>query len=228
MIFRLIAISITLVAFSVCSSIAQTTSTIQPSKGVKSHNLPPESRIPLTFLLDELGEKHNCFFTFEIVWKEGGGPRSFHGAVVQKPVENSSVEQILSELTKTIPNFSFYKSSHSPKIYHLIDTRLTKQKGYALSKTLKSINLQGMLDDLIEAIKKQGISISKPRQLMTDELLLQDGTTTVDVKGTNLKVRDALSKFLPLNVYWRVLWVAKTELGKNETIIRFQGKRIRS
>lgn len=218
----------TLVAISACSSTAQPISTIQSSEGEKSNDLSKKSRIPLTFLLDELGERHNCFFTFEDAWKEGQSTRSIRGAVVQKPDENSSVEHILSELAKTIPNFSFYKSSHSPKIFHLIDKHLAKQKGYAIASTIKNLNFRGTLDELIEALGKQGISISKPTQLMTDELLLKDGTTTVNVKGTNLKVRDALSRFLPLNEYRRVLWVAKTVIGKNETTIRFQGKRIRS
>jgi hypothetical protein len=47
------------------------------------------------------------------------------------------------------------------------------------------------------------------------------------MSGENLKVRDALSTFLPLNKYSRVLWVARTVLGQEQrSYVQFRGPRM--
>ena len=96
-----------------------------------------------------------------------------------------------------------------------MDARLAQQKGYALESLIKRIVFTGKVNDLPSEIGRHGIPVSLPP--IMDIRAYPDHTTTVQVKGEDLKVRDALSNFIPLEERrGRILWIASTKLGQGE------------
>jgi hypothetical protein len=83
---------------------------------------------------------------------------------------------------------------------------------------IPSIDYNGPAYELADAIGKLGISISSPRSgPPIGALEVWDHVSVVHVKGERLKVRDALSDFLPLDRQGNILWVATTKFGPGET-----------
>jgi hypothetical protein len=88
-------------------------------------------------------------------------------------------------------------------------------QGYGLESVIKSIDFAGSTSELVAAIGKQGITVSPQRALFTNEF--QDYDTVIHVNGEGLRVRDALSNFLPLaERKGRILWIARKKLAEGE------------
>ena len=163
---------------------------------------------PLGFYLPDLAKRYGCFLTIEEV-KEEGEARD----VV--PSENKNLQQELEYLRLTVPYFSYEIKEGSPQIVHIIDTRLMYREGYGVESVIKSIDFEGPVNDLITAISKKGIPLLFQEPHFIGEF--RDRSTIVHVKGEGLRVRDALTNFIPLEGRGeKVLWIARTKLGKGE------------
>jgi len=96
-----------------------------------------------------------------------------------------------------------------------MDARLAQQKEYGLESAIRSIDFTGKVNELPSEIGKQGIPLS-PLSI-TFRFEQADYSTEVHVRGEELKVRDALSNFVPLQGRTkRILWIARTKLGQGE------------
>lgn len=196
-------------------------------QGVNSMPAAAEKRIALLDLLSELSETQNYFFTIEQASKEGESMNWLEAVLVPKNSKEAPVLQQLEELKRTVPNFTFEINEKNPQIIHVIDVRLAQQKEYGLNKDLANIDFEGKTRDLVTAINNKGVAISPQNSFSVGIPMLVDLTTIVHVKGENLKVRDALTNFIPLREYNGIIWTATTKLGSGQTtFINFRGNRV--
>jgi hypothetical protein len=165
--------------------------------------------------LVELALKYDCFLTYEEVLEEGGSTNTVLGYSILKSSEPNSLEDELEYIRLTVPYFSYEIKEGPPRIIHILDTRLVNRGWYGLESTIKSIDFEGLVNDLIVEIGRRGIPVSFREAHFIGEH--RDRSTVVKVKGEWLKVRDALTDFVPLEGRKeRVLWIARTKLAKGE------------
>lgn len=183
-------------------------------------------KVPILQLLEELGEKYQKYFTIEECWTEGNSSARLFARMVPHPSARRNVFQELDELKISVPYFTYYVDEKQPNIIHISDTRIGQQREYALDMVIKNIDFKGNVFDLVSALNQQGIRVSSRGIVMgAEEMLVIDFMTPVHVKGVQLKVRDALSHFIPLKGRSsRLLWIAETKHKPLETTyIRFRG-----
>jgi hypothetical protein len=90
---------------------------------------------------------------------------------------------------------------------------------------IKELDFSGKVNRLVDAIAAKGIPVSSLGGADVVDAMVTDYKTEVQVKGTDLRVRDALTDFVPLEGRGPILWVAETRLeGSDQTsYIRFRG-----
>jgi hypothetical protein len=177
--------------------------------GAMTQHSDKESK-PLAWVLAGLCRDYDCFLTIEGGWQEGESGNKFEVERASRILEKVGLVAELEQLRQTVPNFSYEFDPENPRVVHFIDTRLKEQEGYGLQGTIKSLDFTGTLDDLLNAIGKQGIPVSPQLGRYTHEPW--DSSTVVNVKGEGLSVRNALSNFVKLDGRDRILWVARTKL----------------
>jgi len=205
------------------------------SAGAHSHTakgqgsmIEAQATLPVSLgrLLYELGDTYDVFFTIEEAWSDSRRIDSLESHVLQRKSNKEDIQQELEELRQVIPNFTFQVNEASPRIFHIIDGRLAQQQGYGLDSILTMIDFTGKVRDLITEISDQGAPILQRNFFVIgDPFMLSDRITVLHVQGEGLKVRDALSNFIPLDEYNRVIWTTITRIGANETSINFRGPR---
>src|SRR5262245_14531955 len=189
-------------------------STLGQGKGTMSS--AESQSIPIDRFLQELGKKYNTYFTIEETWTDDQSMRLIRSALVPRLSKAESLVQELEYLKKGVPNLTYEVDQANPRIIHIIDSRLLSQKNYALERVIPSIDYNGPVSELADAIGKLGVSISSQRGQPIGQLEVRDWVSVVHVKGERLKVRDALSEFLPLDRLGNILWVATTKFGPGE------------
>jgi hypothetical protein len=177
-----------------------------------SENQP--SPLPLVDYLARLGEEYDYFFTVELASKVTESNNGISSHWIQRLPEKD-VQRELEQLRQDISNFAYEVDRSNPRIIHVMDARLKQHKGYALESIIKDINFTGKANDLPAEIGKQGVPIGPPPLMSFNET--RDHTTVLEVKGVGLKVRDALSRFLPLEKRRsRILWIASTRINQGD------------
>ncbi|MBV9926618.1 MAG: hypothetical protein JOZ96_16485 [Acidobacteria bacterium] len=186
---------------------------------------PAEASIPLEMYLSQLGDTCGCYFTLEEASEVGGAANQLAAYMVAGRTPGASLEQTLEELSRTVPNFTYSISGDKPRIVHVVDARLKRLSGYAMERVVTSIDYKGDVGGLVARINQQGIPISSPTVVFTDELKLRDLYSKGHVKAESLKVREVLSSFVPLTGYRKVIWSSRTNLGGEDqtTYVRFHG-----
>lgn len=170
---------------------------------------------PLPAYLVMLGYEYDRFFTIEEAW-ESDNPKSIQNHWLQRPAE-TGLQQELDRMVEIVPDFAYAIDQTNPRIIHVMDKRLAQQKGYALEAVTGHIDFKGKVKDLPAELHKQGIPISYPDYISLGGGETKDFTTVVHVTGEGLKVRDALSNFIPLDGRkGKILWVARTQLGQGQ------------
>jgi hypothetical protein len=181
--------------------------------------------VTLLQFLREMGNRYNQFFTLDEAAKPGKSDNWMEVYSIQRSRQKIGLTQELTRLQHLVPNFTYEIDSAKPQIIHIIDSRLTQQQGYGLEDLVKRINFTGIGFDLVNAIGEQGIPITARGAADASELLSMDFATKFHVEGDGLKVRDALSNFIPLHGRRPILWIARTRLGKGEkTYVQFYGR----
>jgi len=173
--------------------------------------------MPLDRSLNEIGRKYDTYFTIEEAWADDGSINPMRAALVQPLPKAESLVQELEYLKKAVANLTYSPDQANSRIIHIIDSRLLSQKDYALERVIPRIDYNGPAYDLADAIAKLGILISCRRFGSLPHLEAWDYVSVVHVKGESLKVRGALSDFLPLDRQGNILWVATTKIGPCET-----------
>ena len=187
-------------------------------QGAKDMAQRGETRsVPLSELLMKVGETYDRFFTIEEAWKTGESMNSLEARLMRMSSESKTLEQELEQLRRSVPNLTYELDNRNPRIVHIIDARLAQTQGYGLESIIKNIDFAGSTSELVDSIGKQGIPVLPQRALFTNEF--QDYGTVMHVKGEGLRVRDALSNFIPLDERkGRILWIARTKLGEGEVV----------
>jgi len=171
---------------------------------------------PLLFHLYKLGNLYNCYFTIESAWTDEN-PKSIEYSEINVSEEKDGLQSNLDYLQQTLPNFRYLINESNNRIIHIVDTRLLKQENYGLAMVMKNVDFSGYLRQLLDYIGKQGLPVIKETSFGTIEGAGVDFTTVVKVTGSNLQVRDVLSNYIPLDGRGRILWIARTKLGKGES-----------
>lgn len=184
--------------------------------GARDMTTVAENRsVPLSQFLMTVGETYDRFFTIEEAWKTGESMNSLEARLIQTSSQQKTVEKELESLRQAVPNFTYEVDKSNPRIVHIIDARLAETQGYGLESVIKSIDFTGSSSELVATIGRQGISVSPQRALFTNEF--QDYDTVIHVRGEGLRVREALSNFVPLGERrGRILWIARKKLGEGE------------
>ena len=157
-----------------------------------------------------LGRDYDCFFTVEGAWQESEPAIRLESWTARRSSRKGGLIWELEQLREIVPDFIYEIEAVNPRIVHVIDGRLKLQKGYALDATITRINFTGKVNELPDAIGRQGIPIALPPWQSTHEQ--RDGSTIVDVKGEGVTVRSALSTFINLDGRGRILWISRTKL----------------
>ena len=179
--------------------------------------------IPVSDALNDIGAKYDYFFTLEESVNEGGQLKRIESQKIERLTRGSGLKQELDELVRLVPEVTYKIDEANPKIIHLIDTKLSHTKGYALEDRIKEINFSGTVFELVDAIAEKGIRISSRTSVSVGDFSSMDFKTRVKVTGEGLTVRRALSDYLPLEGRSnRILWVATTKTGPDSTsYVRF-------
>lgn len=171
--------------------------------------------LPLLNYLAEMAKHYDRFFTVEEAWRPDKPKDSIDNNWLPRPSEKRGLEQELAQLRRVVPNLIYEIDKRNPRVVHIMDARLAQQKEYGLESAIRSIDFTGKVNDLPSEIGKQGIPLSP--LLITFKFEQADYSTEVRVRGEELKVRDALSNFVPLQGRTkRILWIARTKLGQGE------------
>ena len=187
----------------------------QEAKSVKQTSEIKRGDLPLFNYLKNICEKYDCFFTVENGWGEGEAIDSLGAHWVEKSRDLKGLEEELERLRQAVPNFQYLINTHNRRIVHILDARLPRQEGYGLEGMIQAIDFRGLVKDLPSEIGKRGLAVQARQFMFTHETM--DRTTSVTVKGEGLKVRDALSNFIPLEGRQaRVLWIASTKIGSQQ------------
>ncbi len=198
-------------------------------------NLPGYAQTPMQYsntsvekvsvrdILEDLGKRYDRFFTIEEISSEMGNILYRRS---ERLVSNKNILEELDQLSKLIPDLTYRVDKREPRIIHVSDTRVGRQKGYALDRIVSRIDFTGPVYELIKVLRNQGIRISGGGMAMgVDEWLVTDFGTKVHVRGKRLRVRNVLSDFIPLEERSsRILWIAETKPVEGETTrLRFRG-----
>lgn len=188
-----------------------------------TRDTPQPKVISLHYHLDQLGAAYDCYFTIETTWEEGETTRWMESYKLERTPKKGDLSLELESLGRGVPNFSYTVDPRNPKIIHVIDARLALQKEYGLESVLKSIDFSGTLPNPVNAISQRGVPVSIGGAVFTSDYRPVDYITEVHIKGEGINVRDALTNFLTLEGRGRVLWIARTKLGQQESRIQFYG-----
>lgn len=176
-------------------------------------------------LLADVGTKNGVTFTIEEALVKGGPMDHLRSSRHRTPPEGMSVKAVLDDLSQSVPHFTWYTDPNNSKIIHIVDDHLLHRPGYALDRVIDDMDFSGTVMELVDAIAAKGIPMSSAGPASTEDLLLTDGITRAQVKGKSLRVRDALSDFVPLEGRGPILWIAETRVdGSDQTsYVRFRG-----
>jgi hypothetical protein len=197
----------------------------EPSRAGSPLYVPDEEEVQIRQVLADVAAKNGVTFTIEEATLRGGAMDHLRSFRHRRPPEDRGIKAVLDDLSHSVPNFTWSSDSSNPKIIHITDDRLLRLQGYALDRVIDDIDFSGTVIGLVDAIASKGIPVSAVGPMGTDDLFSMDGVTRVQVKGKGLKVRDALSDFVPLEGRGPILWTAETRVdGSDQTsYIRFRG-----
>jgi hypothetical protein len=176
-------------------------------------------------LLTNLGMKNSVTFTLEEAIGKDGMMGPIRTSVHRRISEGSALTGVLDELSQSVPHFTWRADASNPKIIHIVDERLLHRRTYALDMVIKELDFAGKVNRLVDAIAAKGIPVSSLGGADVVDAMVTDYRTELQVKGKDLRVRDALTDFVPLEGRGPILWVAETRLeGPDQTsYIRFRG-----
>lgn len=104
--------------------------------------------IPGGVFLQELGEKNNCYFTLEEIWRDGHVEDLLGSVWVKRGDKNRPLADVLQSMQRKRPNFSFEPDPKNPQIIHIIDLRLGKLRNYSLDQVLDRFDFSGTTPEL--------------------------------------------------------------------------------
>src|SRR5713101_7388071 len=108
-------------------------------------------------ILFGLGRDYDCFFTVEEAWQESEPGIRLESWTARRSSQKVDLTLELEQLRQTVLDFIYEIDAANPRIVHVMDARLKRQKGYALEATIASLDFTGKVNELPNEIGKQGI-----------------------------------------------------------------------
>jgi hypothetical protein len=142
-------------------------------------------KITLPILLGRLGKNCDCVFTIEEAWTDGEASNEMEATFLREPVPLDSPNQVMKQLTKIVPNFTYEVDNIDSRIIRIKDKRLAQVKGYVLDQEMGPFEFQGPLLKLVEAIASTGVPIRPTYGGLIGEEI--DRHTKVSVKGSRCR-----------------------------------------
>lgn len=201
-------------AMIVCAAIELTASSAAPQDALLE-------KMPWERYLLRLGEKHDCWFTFEV---ETSNPDRLRDPCIKESDFPSTRDAALRRFSAVYSWLRLVPSHKHRNVIHVIDEKLLAMNDYALEKTA-DVDFAGVIDHMVLQLHKQIPSIVR----RTSGVLGQgseDGYTEIAFRAERQKVRDILTDCTPRQVgYDRVLWRAETAERENglQTTVEWSG-----
>ena len=184
---------------------------------------PNRGKISVKYVMLQLAQRDGCFFTIEEAWPTPDEAQQLQRALVSEPDKDEPVNKVLDRIKQEVPFFTYEYDKVDGRIIHIVNKRLTSDPGYAISQTVPVIEFQGTTTNLIRKLASEGIRVQASGGVFIGDPI--PGDINVEIKKTNLTVREALSAFVPLNDPGRIIWEAYTETKPGApTIIRYDGE----
>ncbi len=152
----------------------------------KSGAMIRKESIELSLLqfLEKLGDSYDVFFTVEEAWQTGESTNQLSSHPVHVSPERTNLQQELEELQEMVANFYYWVNESNPQIVHVIDERLKEVWSYGMDETIKAIEFNGNVVELIQDINKKGIGISFKNQFLISDLKRMDFTVPIRLTQT--------------------------------------------
>ncbi len=187
------------------------------------------SRLPYFLYLSEVGEKLDCYFTFET---NNTQPLERSGSFIV-PGDDGTIDGVVAKLNKEFKRFRAVRDNAYPSVIHLTDVTLTAVNDYGLDRTV-TVNYQGTIDGFLAQLHQLLPAVGNVRKSAHDGEGLKlkefsDTTTRVMVDARDLSLRQVLTSVVNLSGYKRTIWSAHTNIenGKHFTGIIFHGPKER-
>lgn len=187
------------------------------------------SRLPYFQYLREVGEKLDCYFTFET---NNTQPIERSGSFIV-PGDDGTIDAVVAKLNKEFKRFRAVRDSAYPSVIHLTDVTLTAVNDYGLDRTV-TVNYQGTIDGFLARLHQLLPAVGNARKSAHAEEGMKigefsDTTTGVMVDSRDSPLRQVLTSVVNLSGYKRTIWSAHTNLenGSHFTGIVFHGPKER-
>ena len=169
--------------------------------------------------LIEIGDKYDYYFTIEVSLFPGDKVHSIENVLVCPRSEWTDLKRELSRLRKSVPTFSYKFDSNNPKVIHIIETYLDSQTTYAMENLADSLDFYNEPSDLrISAISQKGTPLQTETSMVGNSRVFYYNPMKLRSEAKNQKARDVLTNAVtPLKNRGRILWIARTDLGKDKT-----------
>jgi len=192
-----------------------------------------------------IGPKLGCYFTLEYqsykLTRQLPRIESFI-TFTTNDLAVASTADLVSNLRRSLNGFTIEQDVKNPKVIHIIEGILERQKDYVLNKRT-SLSYSGNLVNCV-VIDAQGRNLVHGEGIvnaMANKVGgIQNGTTgdnsqggfddcstLVSIDATNETVRSILTDYIPLAGYKTILWRAATTItgreGKTNVLIQFYG-----
>ena len=182
-------------------------------------------RAPLRQYLHTIGNRLDCYFTIE----------SYSGIEFKVPaLENATVldlpandiESLVRVLRSQLINVDVERTPRNQVVVHIKDRALKSLPLYNLNLGV-DVKYKGALGGVFQHIdKSSGVRIVPGAGVMNSNESFADFVTVVNFSTSgNKSLRDAMTEYLPLSQYNRVLWRARTVIymGKMQTQLLHSG-----
>jgi hypothetical protein len=148
----------------------------------------------------------DCYFTREEL-RSGETLSPFDGLKIRNTHTITSIQLLIAELHKQLPDAEVYQSKENPAVIHLIDGKLSRKKNW-LNDNIE-LSYVGNPSGLIGALRKKGKPIVKISSVVTGPIFYMDYDTAITVHVPRSTVRRVMTDHLPLSDYHRELWCAE-------------------
>lgn len=153
-----------------------------------NHSAPVQEELPLLQFLGEAGKSYDCYFTIEEAWHDGESINQIESVSINRALLETDLQKALESLHKTAPNLTWFIGKQSPRIIHLMDSRLTRQGEYGMENVIKELDFDGTSRELVAELRKRGATVQHPAIVDISEARRLNSDARVKVVGRGLKL----------------------------------------
>jgi hypothetical protein len=176
----------------------------------------------LGLYIEQLGRKLDCYFTVEQAG-DSSTPDVFSRRIATE-ASPKSASDLVDLLKSQLKGYDVSQSRDNPVVIHIAAVKARAIPDYWLDNKL-DLTFVGSPNGLLATVLGLCTGAVPPTTFFTGSTPTMDVTTRVAVTGHALAARNALTDFMPLSRYSRMLWSATTTQndGKQIANVSFGG-----